>query len=38
MSYNKDTIELWKTQTYRRKVIVDMANNKEKVCNSGRHT
>ena len=29
MSYNEDTIELWKTQTYRRKVIDDMSNNKD---------
>ena len=28
MSYNEDTIELWKTRTYRRKVIDDMSNNK----------
>ena len=27
MSYNEDTIELWKTQTHRRKVIY-MSNNK----------
>ena len=27
MSYNEDTIELWKSQTYRRKVIDDMSNN-----------
>ena len=31
MSYNEDTIELWKTQTYRRKVIDDMSNNKDTV-------
>ena len=31
MSYNEDTIELWKTQTYRRKVIDDMPNNKDMV-------
>ena len=31
MSYNEDTIELWKTQTYRRKVIYDMSNNKDTV-------
>ena len=31
MSYNEDTIELWKTQTYRRKVIDDMPNNKDTV-------
>ena len=30
-SYNEDTIELWKTQTYRRKVIDDMSNNKDTV-------
>ena len=29
MSYNEDTIELWKTQTYRRKVIDVMSNNKD---------
>ena len=29
MSYNEDTIELLKTQTYRRKVIDDMSNNKD---------
>ena len=33
MSYNEDTIELWKTQTYRRKVIDDMSNNKDTVRN-----
>ena len=31
MSYNVDTIELWKTQTYRRKVIDDMSNNNDTV-------
>ena len=31
MSDNNDTIELWKTQTYRRKVIDDMSNNKDTV-------
>ena len=31
MSYNEDTNELWKTQTYRRKVIDDMSNNKDTV-------
>ena len=31
MSYNEDTIELWKTQTYRRKVIDDMSNSKDTV-------
>ena len=31
MSYNKDTVELWKIQTYRRKVIDDMSNNKDTV-------
>ena len=31
MSYNENTIELWKTQTYRRKVIDDMSNNKDTV-------
>ena len=31
MSYNEDTIELWKTQTYRRKVIDDMSNNRDTV-------
>ena len=35
MSYNEDTIELWKTQTYRRKVIDDMPNNKETVGSLG---
>ena len=29
--YNEVTIELWKTQTYRRKVIDDMSNNKDTV-------
>ena len=31
ISYNEDTIELWKTQTYIRKVIDDMSNNKDTV-------
>ena len=31
MSYNEDTIELWKTQTYRRKVTDDMSNNEDTV-------
>ena len=31
MSYNEDTIELWKTQTYWRKVVDDMSNNKDTV-------
>ena len=31
MSYNKDTIELWKTHTYRMKVIDDMPDNKDTV-------
>ena len=31
MSYNEDTIKFWKTQTCRRKVIDDMANNKDTV-------
>ena len=31
MPYNEDTIELWKTQTYRRKVIDDMSKNKDTV-------
>ena len=31
MSYNEDTIELWKTQNYRRKVMDDMSNNKDTV-------
>ena len=29
ISYNEDTIELWKTQTHRRKVIDGMSNNKD---------
>ena len=31
MSYNEDTMELRQTQTYRRKVIDDMSNNKDTV-------
>ena len=31
MSYNKDTIELWKTQTYKRKVLDNMSNIKHTV-------
>ena len=31
MLYNEDTIELWKTQTYRRNVIDDMSNNEDSV-------
>ena len=31
ISYNEDIIELWKTQTYRRKVMDDMSNNKDTV-------
>ena len=31
MWFNEDTIELWKTQIYKRKVIDDMSNNKETV-------
>ena len=31
MSYNEDTIELWKTQTFRRKVVDDMSNNTDTV-------
>ena len=30
MSYNENTTELWKTQTYKRKVD-DMSNNKDTV-------
>ena len=30
-SYNEDTIELWKTQTYRKKVIDDLSNKKDTV-------
>ena len=31
MSYNEDTIELWTTQSYIRKVIDYMSNNKDTV-------
>ena len=37
MSYNEDTIELWKTQTYRRKAIDDIPNNKDTVFISVKH-
>ena len=35
MSYNDAIIELWKAQTYRRKVRDDMSNNKDTVGSLG---